>query len=99
MKPSPTPKEIISDSVPSAPESAQQNRTSSPNAPALDATDKNPATSADAPSNASGHQKWKGTSDNLNASPTITSMMPSETVRSSGSLIPPDPPVAATARR
>jgi len=40
-------------------------------AAAFEATDKNASTSADAPSNTSGHQKWNGTAESLNARPTM----------------------------
>ena len=52
-------------------------------AAAFDATDRNPATSAAAPSNTSGHQKWNGTAASLNPSPTRMRPNPASTGRSS----------------
>src|SRR4029078_12603197 len=46
-------------------------RIRSPIAPAVEATDRNASTSAEAPSNTSGHQKWNGTAESLNARPTM----------------------------
>ena len=53
----------------SSPARSSASRASSTNAAPLEATDRKPATSAGAPSNTSGHQKWNGTTDSLNASP------------------------------
>ena len=47
-------------------------RTSSPSAAAFEATERNAATSAVAPSKTSGAQKWNGTADSLNATPTVS---------------------------
>ena len=51
----------------SMPASVRLRRASRARAAALDATDRKPATSAEAPSNTSGHQKWNGTAASLNA--------------------------------
>src|SRR5262245_43533745 len=49
----------------SRPASISTKRPSSATAAPFDATDRNPATSADAPSNTSGHQKWNGNAASL----------------------------------
>src|SRR5690242_6194605 len=54
-------------------------RSVSATAAAFDATDRNPATSAAAPSNTSGHQKWNGTAASLNPNPTSTQITPATT--------------------
>src|SRR5262245_16518830 len=56
-----------------------RNRAVSASAADLDATDRNAPTSAAAPSNTSGHQKWNGTADSLNPSPTSTHTAPPTT--------------------
>ena len=48
----------------------KQTRSNSATAAALLATDRKPPISAAAPSKTSGHQKWNGTADSLNARPT-----------------------------
>src|SRR4029078_554025 len=56
-----------------------RNRADRASAAAFDATDRNAPTSAAAPSNTSGHQKWNGTAASLNPSPTSTQMTPATT--------------------
>ena len=53
-------------------------RSSSATAAALLATERKAPTSAAAPSNTSGHQKWKGTAESLKARPTANIRPPSE---------------------
>jgi len=56
-----------------------RNRVVSARAAAFDATDRNAPTSAAAPVNTSGHQKWNGTAASLNPSPTSTHAAPTTT--------------------
>ena len=68
-------------------------RTNRAIAAAFDATDRNASTSADAPSNTSGHQKWNGTAESLNARPTMI-IRPARTSTIS---VPPLSPLATMA--
>jgi hypothetical protein len=63
-------------SGPAVAESTSRIRAVSANAADFDATERNAATSAAAPSNTSGHQKWNGTADSLNASPIRMNSVP-----------------------
>ncbi len=54
----------------------------------FEATERNASTSAEAPSNTSGHQKWNGTAESLNARPT---MIISAASASTMSWLPPSP--------
>ena len=55
-------------------------------AAALEATERKASTSALAPSKTSGHQKWKGTAESLNARPTMI-MRPARTRTMSGAAV------------
>src|SRR5438132_13960675 len=67
---------------PAKPASVKAKRPSNANAAPFDATDRNAATSAAAPSNTSGHQKWNGTAANLNPKPTRMRNVPSNSTGS-----------------
>src|SRR5438034_4196881 len=81
---------IATSPVSPAPASDSNSRAVNTSAAPFDATDRNAATSAAAPSNTSGHQKWNGTADSLNASPARMKTNPSNTIVSRA--VMPTPP-------
>src|SRR5688572_3630612 len=79
ITPTATPSDAGTSHPPAATWNVASTRTVSATAAAFDATDRNPATSAAAPSNTSGHQKWNGTAASLNPSPARTHTTPVRT--------------------